>query len=217
MLRFVRGDERNSLPERRSRLFGVACCRRLLHLIVDSRSLKALAVTERYADGAATTDELDGAYSEAFDVEAYYAEHPDRRHNRRLEALSRTANAVASGCHEHELAEGVALEALKAAEAAHITGEAAAQADLVGDIFGNPFRHVALDPTLLTNATTTMARAAYDERALPSGELDDVRLAVLADALEEAGCTDQVILEHLRGPGPQVRGCWPVDLLLARE
>jgi hypothetical protein len=41
--------------------------------------------------------------------------------------------------------------------------------------------------------------------------------SVAADALEEGGCTDQVILDHLRGPGPHVRGCWPVDLLLARE
>src|SRR5262245_37598711 len=101
MLGFVRGDERNSLPERRSRLFGIACCRRLLHLIVDSRSLKALDVTERYADGTATSEELDAAYSEAFDVETYYAEHPDRGHDSRFEALGRAANAVAGGCHEH--------------------------------------------------------------------------------------------------------------------
>jgi hypothetical protein len=40
---------------------------------------------------------------------------------------------------------------------------------------------------------------------------------VLADALEEAGCKDQAILDHLRQPGPHFRGCWPVDLLFARE
>ena len=39
-------------------------------------------------------------------------------------------------------------------------------------------------------------------------------LPVLADALEEAGCTDADLLGHLRGPGPHVRGCWAVDLLL---
>jgi hypothetical protein len=36
----------------------------------------------------------------------------------------------------------------------------------------------------------------------------------LGDALEEAGCSDEEILAHLRGPGPHVRGCWVVDLLL---
>jgi hypothetical protein len=42
-------------------------------------------------------------------------------------------------------------------------------------------------------------------------------MPILADALEEAGCTDQLILDHLRSPGPHVRGCWPVDLILAKE
>ncbi|MGE3806627.1 MAG: WD40 repeat domain-containing protein [Gemmataceae bacterium] len=62
-----------------------------------------------------------------------------------------------------------------------------------------------------------LAQAAYDERELPSGHLDTKRLAILADALEEAGCTNENVLAHLRGAGPHVRGCWPVDLLLERE
>jgi hypothetical protein len=39
-------------------------------------------------------------------------------------------------------------------------------------------------------------------------------LPVLADALEEAGCLDAALLSHLRGPGPHVRGCWAVGVLL---
>jgi len=62
-----------------------------------------------------------------------------------------------------------------------------------------------------------LAEAAYAERAVPGGTLDGVRLAVLADALEEAGCTSVEILEHLRGPGPHVRGCFVLDLLLGKE
>jgi hypothetical protein len=42
------------------------------------------------------------------------------------------------------------------------------------------------------------------------------RLPVLADALMDAGCDDEDILVHCRGEGPQVRGCWPVDLVLAK-
>jgi hypothetical protein len=56
----------------------------------------------------------------------------------------------------------------------------------------------------------------YDERELPSCHLDAARLAVLADMLEEAGCTDPLLLGHLRGPGPHLRGCWAVDLLLGK-
>jgi hypothetical protein len=208
MLGFVRGDDRNSLPERRSRLFGIACCRRLLNFIVDSRSLRALEVTERYADGAATSDELDAAYSEAFDVVAYYAEHPDRQQSREWEALGRIANAVASCAHEHELAEGVAHEALTAAESARVTGEAAAQATLVRDIFGNPFRHVAYSPEWRSDTTIALARQMYESR-------DFSAMPLLAEALQDAGCDQEDILSHFR-TGPHFRGCWVVDLVLGK-
>jgi hypothetical protein len=52
---------------------------------------------------------------------------------------------------------------------------------------------------------------------LPDGRLDAARLAILADALEDAGCTRAEVVEHLRGPGPHVRGCWVVDLILGKE
>ena len=61
-----------------------------------------------------------------------------------------------------------------------------------------------------------LAQAAFAERQ-PDGTLDPVRLGVLSDALEEAGCTDEAILSHLRGPGPHVRGCWALDLVLGRN
>jgi hypothetical protein len=87
-------------------------------------------------------------------------------------------------------------------------------------IFGNPFRPASLSPAVLAWNDATVVRlgqAAYDERHMPEGSLDNGRLAVLADALEEAGCSDADILDHLRGPGPHVRGCWVVDLLLGKE
>jgi len=82
------------------------------------------------------------------------------------------------------------------------------QADFLRDIFGNPFRPVSLAPAWMTPAVLNLAQAAYDNRPLPSGLLDNAGLAILADALEEAGCADPEILSHLRGPGPHVRGCW---------
>jgi hypothetical protein len=62
-----------------------------------------------------------------------------------------------------------------------------------------------------------LAQATYDGRTLPAGTLEPDRLAVLADALEDAGCTDAAILGHLRGPGPHVRGCWALDLILGKS
>ncbi|HWG44662.1 MAG TPA: hypothetical protein VN688_17935 [Gemmataceae bacterium] len=98
-----------------------------------------------------------------------------------------------------------------------LNGERCRQADLLRDIFGNPFSPVSTNPTWLTPSVITLAPAAYEERPLPSGELDTARLAVLADALEEAGCHDTDILGHLRSPGPHVRGCWVLDALLGKS
>ena len=42
-------------------------------------------------------------------------------------------------------------------------------------------------------------------------------LPVLADALQDAGCENPDILDHLRGPGPHVRECHVLDLFLGKE
>ena len=39
----------------------------------------------------------------------------------------------------------------------------------------------------------------------------------LADSLVKSGCADHEILDHCRGPGPHVRGCWVSDLVLGKE
>jgi hypothetical protein len=101
-------------------------------------------------------------------------------------------------------------------------GEVAAQADLLRDLFGPlPFRPIAVAPALLRwhdGTVVRLAQAAYEARLLPAGQLDPIRLAVLADALEEAECDDRDILGHLREPGAvHVRGCWAVDCLTVRE
>jgi hypothetical protein len=88
---------------------------------------------------------------------------------------------------------------------------------LVRDVFGNPFRSVPVALAWLTPQVVALAQAAYDERELPAGTLDISRLAVLADALEEAGCTAPDLLNHLRSPGPHYRGCFVLDLLLGKQ
>jgi hypothetical protein len=84
---------------------------------------------------------------------------------------------------------------------------------LVREVAGNPFRPARIDPAWLSwNGETVVhiARSIYDERAFG-------RLPILADALEDAGCDDTDILNHCRGDGPHVRGCWVVDLLLGKN
>jgi hypothetical protein len=84
------------------------------------------------------------------------------------------------------------------------------QCAVLRDVLGNPFRRATADPAWLNSTVVQLASGIYVEGAFD-------RLPILADALEEAGCDDQALLEHLRGPGPHVRGCWALDLLLARE
>src|SRR5262249_18384399 len=99
----------------------------------------------------------------------------------------------------------------EAAGRAHLK-EDAAEVALLREVFGNPFRPVALDPAWLRyqdGAAPELARSIYDEYAFD-------RLPIPADALEDAGGTDAAILGHCRQPGEHVRGCWVVDALLGR-
>jgi hypothetical protein len=83
------------------------------------------------------------------------------------------------------------------------------EAKLVRDVAGNPFRAVTLDPDLRTSDALALARSIYDDRAFE-------RMPILADALQDAGCEDEDVLGHCRGPDPHVRGCWVVDLVLGK-
>jgi hypothetical protein len=84
------------------------------------------------------------------------------------------------------------------------------QCELLRDIFGNPFRQVAFDPRWRSGNTIELGAAICKEKAFE-------RMPILADALMDAGCDDAVILDHCRADTPHVRGCWVVDLVLARE
>jgi hypothetical protein len=84
---------------------------------------------------------------------------------------------------------------------------------LFREIVGNPFARPQLDPAVLAwNGGTVrrLAQSMYDERRFDA-------MPILADALEDAGCADSSVLEHCRGKGPHLRGCWALDVLLARE
>jgi hypothetical protein len=83
------------------------------------------------------------------------------------------------------------------------------QIRLLYDVAGNPFRVCNLEPAWLTSTVVAIARRAYQSR-------DFSALPILADALQEAGCDNEDILAHCRGPGPHVRGCWAVDLILGK-
>jgi hypothetical protein len=202
------------VSSRRKRLLGVACCRRIWALLTDERSRRAVAVAERYADGRADYPELAAA-----DLAADLARSAARR-----AALAggsggdsgRAAAAYAAAAAQ-AMVHGFVTETLEAAQAAvlHAGGDAEwlAQCRLVREVFGNPFRAVTVDPGWLTangGVALKLARAAYREQAFD-------RLPILADTLEDAGCTSADVLGHCRDGGEHVRGCWVLDLLLNKR
>jgi hypothetical protein len=96
--------------------------------------------------------------------------------------------------------------------ASELAAEARHQADLLRDVVGNPFRAVLVDPDWLAwsgGVPGRMAHAIYEGRRFQD-------LSLLADALEDAGCTDAEILSHCRGGGFHSRGCWVIDQLLGK-
>jgi hypothetical protein len=81
---------------------------------------------------------------------------------------------------------------------------------ILREIVGNPFTLVTVDLACLTATVIALAQAIYEDRGFD-------RMPILADALEDSGCTNADILNHCRGPGPHSRGCWVVDLLLGKD
>jgi hypothetical protein len=207
--------------ERKQRLFLAACCRRTWPLLVDERSRRAVELAERYADRAAGKAALRRAHEAAAaaydkarrtaDARAYCAACPAAEVSRvdfrggferctygaDLATLARAARSAAPDT-PAEYDQDVR------------SSEEAAQADLLRDIFGNLFRRVAFEPAWRTPAVLALAQQLYQAR-------DFSALPILGDALEEAGCSDERLPGHCRASGPHVRGCFVVDLVLAKE
>jgi hypothetical protein len=221
--------------DRKLRLFACACCRRIWHLLTDERSREGVLIAERYADGLANAKALRAGRKmaeEAVDVTYGIEQEANagalrllftegRRRQRAVQkALKAHAMAVVSVTAVEALRPRISLRGVNATA---MQTKAIEEKDVVfvlKDIFDNPSCPPSIDPVTLAwnNGTVDgLAQVAYECRQLPAGTLEPDRLAVLADALEEAGCGQQDMLKHLHSPGPHVRGSWPVDLLLGKS
>jgi len=220
---------RPAASPRKLRLFQVACVRRVWQYVTDPGSRALVELVERSADGPVPeaeilalpydwlSDDCGGpgpAERHAYMVAGHVgysligplhgSEFPSNDWQDARSAAQGAATVVAEAAELPDDDEHLpAYQALQAKEAA-------AQADLLRDLFGNPFGPVAFDPRWRTADVLALARGIYDERAFD-------RLPLLADALLDAGCDSDEVLNHCRGSGPHVRGCWVADLVLGKE
>lgn len=213
--------QQSSPSDRKVRLFNAACCRRFWDYLPEA-SQSILTESELLADGMlplGSNDfelcwrELCGRANGA--VAPFDRQYPTKQFPSIDVRIQR--NAAAAVCYAvipKELFGAISYfwELEPAEKGSHSV--------IIRDIFGNPFRPIAISSIWLSwndGIVGRLAQAAYDDRILPVGTLDNTRLLILADALEEAGCTDEHILTHLRGGGEHYRGCWILDLLRGKE
>ena len=201
---------------RKRRLFSCAIARHVLFLIPDDRYQQAIDFAERYADGAATEEEMRATRRRMNKIygQRQFGEPGNYATGAIMATLDKEAVLTVHG-----------WESAASAQAALARpdwdrgrdAEMAVACAYARDVFANPFRPLTLDRAWLTTSVLALAQTAYEERQLPAGTLDPTSLAILADALQEAGCDHQHILTHCRQPTPHVRGCWMLDLLLGKN
>ena len=185
-------------------LFNCACCRRVWdQMSEDCRPYVEAA--ERYALGTGLKKDLGPLRGPVNVVVAKFPYLSDQRPWHAAVAASTVTNTT-------RYCAWNAARAVDEAGRVAYRRERHAQADLLREVIGNPFRPVAVEPAWLTwngGAVPKMAQAVLAEARFSD-------LPILADALQEAGCEEAELLGHLRGPGPHVRGCWALDLCLGK-
>src|SRR5271166_4417595 len=232
---------RGKVSDRKLRLFACACARRLWRLTggVDG----VVAAGERFADGAGVAER-----DELMRIRTAQLQQPQPEILQPPFVMARQSAADAAWALLAEDAWEAARTAVSAAgvldyehasrhpvvEGPATRAERQVQCAVLRDVIGNPFRALTILAVWRSPDVCRLADAIYQERNLPSGHLERNRVAILADALEEAGGSEDV-LEHIHGgcsmrskkkraaretPGTwreHVRGCWVVDLILSKD
>lgn len=210
LLKFVCSLAQHPYAERKLRLLAVAFCRQVGGHHFLPAANHAVETAELLADGqAAETERLEA------NAAAHRAYQSLWREEAALQFTSLSCMAASMACSavSHDLEFAVTHTASTWVSNNLESDRNRARrnaANIIRDIFGNPFRPVAADTQWFTSTALSLTIAIYEDRAWD-------RLPILADALEEAGCNDADILNHCRGQGPHARGCWVADLILGKQ
>jgi hypothetical protein len=231
---------------RKLRLLACACCRAVLRVIPDGQCRQGIDLAEQMADKSASEQEV-GQFRPSIQSKARKAEEwainsargrsrggwwssdqgPEKYLGYQSGNQALTAAALSLFTQAVGLSLGAVGEWRQSAEAAR---SAMSQieypteeylCEVLACLVGNPFRpSPPVPPAVLAwndGTVRLLAEVIDQERKLPEGAFDNSRLAILADALLDAGCDDEELLAHLHYSGPHVRGCWAVDLILGKS
>ncbi len=229
-----------ALSPRKVRLFACGCARSVCPLLTDPRSRAAVETAELFADGLATEDEAEIAWKNAPFVAVPGWHGHDIARLAPLTMTAEYREDLASWLTNTPACPGAALldciggpwgeckrcygkgkildtgpygygpRSYEKCATCHGSGRVPVKATLCGNQFLAGSNHWACDNCrriLAWNEGTVprMAQTIYEERRFED-------MPILADALEEAGCTNAVVLSHARNPSPHSKGCWVVDL-----
>ena len=218
-VRFAEGR----LSPRRQRLLAAGFCRAVSHLFDHPDLSAALAVVERFADGRASVADIEKARQQCRALAQQSHDGSGAKGDVRSElawAVSlaaggqltltdvggRAANAAVQAQTGVVLLVSVSSPAFDAAAAE----QKVVMRGVVWDVVGNPFRPVAFDPAWRTDTAVALARHVYESREFGA-------MPILADALQDAGCDSDEVLDHCRHGSGHVRGCWVLDGVLGKE
>ena len=211
MVWYFRGTSttRTKTGRRKLRLFGCGCCRQFWDGLWDVQLRRAVEIAELFSDDRATKQELAEVRTAValLNTDSY---HSAAGHG----ARERTASSLVFGLTSAGAFDAALMmtcyELPLAGYCGNVPEETALICDIIRDIFGNPFRPVPFSPAWRTDTALTLARQMYESR-------DFSLMPILTDALQDAGCEDENILNHCRDANQvHVRGCWVVDLVLGK-
>jgi hypothetical protein len=216
---------------RKARLFAVACCRRVWHLLDSPADRRAVEVAEEMADKKKKLTDLRVSHDAASTIDLGrdpepmtgggwgYKDIPKwddstglwvSPKGRRVCRVARWASTPTPWGDPEATANDARVLLFFRAGLNAAKSEEQVQCGLLRDIAGPPARRGRAWLNGEWGTVQGVAESIYEGRAFG-------RLPILADALEDAGCTDAELLGHLRSPGPHVRGCWAVDLVLGKS
>jgi hypothetical protein len=194
----------NRASQRKLLLSNLALCRALAPIIRDKQCIRAMNVLESIADGTVSENDQNEAQNWARSSLSQCPQSNRASYFARCAVYNLTLVE-----HDHAVL-SQAGNYIAALDATEKNKSDLMERGISGLRCVNCYHPITPNPSWLTSTVIALAQQMYDSQ-------DFTAMPILADALQDASCDNPQILEHCRGPGPHVRGCFVVDLCLNKS